>query len=60
MQKTVTINGRPFQIDQFSSLAQASEDLPEALLLRFINSAWQNLQVMNRIDAEREIRRDKK
>lgn len=60
--KTVTANGCDIRIAQFDTIEEAMQEMPEPLLLNFINACWRNTQVTTYIDGVREAYRaaDKK
>ena len=51
--KKVSVNGRPCQVTQFQNLDEALNVLPKELVLKFINTGWQNTQMYSCSDAMR-------
>lgn len=49
--KEVTVNMRRFCVTQFTSIDEAVQNLPQEMVLTFINSCWQNTQMLKLSDA---------
>lgn len=50
-QKSIVLHTAKYNVLQFTSLEDAKKVLPEELILKFINSAWSNVQMIKLADA---------